>query len=150
MAVLLQIPLVIYSISEENLWNAWRWHFYLFVNILSNPIWSLSTNLSDRAHTASKFRKTGMDLGKPGAVLLIYNDGNWGGEGLCYEKIFCMCDCVVSRITYSKVSISSSFTPSLFNHLPQGKMLSDSYFKIMANTVSYIYIYMYISVWMVG
>lgn len=59
-----------------------------------------------------------MDLGKPGAVLLIYNDGNWGGEGLCYEKIFHMCDYVVSRITYSKVSISSSFTPSLFNHLP--------------------------------
>lgn len=95
--------------------------FFLFINILSNPFRSLSTNLSDRAYTVSKFRKMGMDLGKPEIVLLIYNDGNWGGEGLCYQKIFHMCDCVVSRITYSKVSISSSFTLSLFNHLQYGK-----------------------------
>ena len=91
--------------------------FFLFINILSNPIRSLSTNLSDRAYTVSKFRKMGMDSGKPETVLLIYNDGSWRGEGFCYEKIFHMCECVVSRIMYSKVYISSSFTLSLFNHL---------------------------------
>ena len=45
----------------------------------------------------------GMDSGKPETVLLIYNDGSWRGEGFCYEKIFHMCECVVSRIMYSKV-----------------------------------------------
>ena len=149
MAVLLQIPLVIYSISEENLWNAWRWHFYLFVNILSNPIWSLSTNLSDRAHTASKFRKTGMDLDKPGAVLLIYNDGNWVGRDFAMKK-YSVCVTVWSPESRTLKFLFHLHLLLLCLIICRKEKCSLIPILKSWQTLFHIYIYMYISVWMVG